>query len=63
MPSYINETPAGSLAGVSCTQLGRCLHELNIPEGSYEQAIPALIEMHLGREFLTTRQGGCTCET
>lgn len=57
-----NESPAGSLAGLPCNQLGGCLHEFNTPERSDEQAIPALIEMHLGREFLTSRQGGCTCE-
>ena len=60
---HLTETPAGSLAGVSCNQLGRCLHELNIPEGSPEQAIPALIEIHLGGEFLLARQGGCQCAT
>lgn len=57
----LTETPAGSLAGVSCNQLGRCLRELNIPEGLPEQAIPELIKTHLGRELLTEWQGGCAC--
>lgn len=58
-----NETPLAATGGVSCNQLGCCLHELNIPEGSQEQAIPALIELHIDREILTASQGGCTCAT
>lgn len=60
---HLTETPAGSLAGVSGNQLGGCLLELSIPEGSHEQVIPSLIEIHLGSEFLLARQGGCACAT
>ena len=54
----LTETPAGSLAGVSGNQLGGCLLGLNIAAGPDEQVIPALIEIHLGREFIVARQGG-----
>jgi hypothetical protein len=44
----MNETPAGSLAGVSCNQLRGCLHEQHTPLAHLAQHFNAEYSVHPG---------------